>query len=125
LNLILENDVQIKPSPRILRLLEVILLSHPEPVYGYSLTHTSGISPAHLYPLLIRLEEAGVMSSEKVKSAFGPERRAYRLNPKLVNQLKDFVLESRRKEHETKNKQPSRSRTSPSHPIPLLKVMAK
>ena len=50
--------------------------------HGVSLCHETGLKPGTLYPILIRLDEAGFLESEwqPPEKAGRPPRHAYRLN---------------------------------------------
>jgi DNA-binding PadR family transcriptional regulator len=58
------------------------LLDHPrESFYGYDLSKSTGIKSGTLYPLLVRLEEAGWLESgwEESQVEGRPRRRFYKL----------------------------------------------
>lgn len=69
------------------RLLLSILVEAPAEVgHGYELCKKTGLKSGTLYPILIRLEEQGYLSSDwQTPSQPGkPPRRAYRLTPEGV-----------------------------------------
>jgi DNA-binding PadR family transcriptional regulator len=70
-----------RPSPQALRLLGALAETPGGWRHGYELSQTTGLKTGTLYPLLIRLHEAGLLESEwRAPHAPGrPARHAYRL----------------------------------------------
>lgn len=68
-------------SPQAWTLLEFLAQTPGEWGYGYDIVRFSGLKSGTLYPLLIRLEEKGLLEAEwQEPSAPGrPPRHAYRL----------------------------------------------
>src|SRR5437762_81948 len=66
-----------------LRLVLDVLMQDPSrPRYGFDLAKATGLKSGSLYPLLIRLEEAGWLESfweEEADKTSRPRRRYYRL----------------------------------------------
>ena len=67
--------------------------------YGYELVGTlascglSGIAEGTLYPLLMRLEKKGFISSTYRESEMGPRRKYYRITPEGAAEIDAFAEE--------------------------------
>ncbi len=70
-----------KPSPQTLAILSA--LAGADWLYGLELAERTGLKSGSLYPILIRLDERGLLESRWIEpSAPGrPRRHAYRLLP--------------------------------------------
>ena len=68
-------------SPQAWTLLEFLAQTPGEWGYGYDIARFSGLKSGTLYPLLIRLEEKGLLEAEWQAPAIAgrPPRHAYRL----------------------------------------------
>lgn len=80
--------------------LDLCLLSllGERPVYGYELTERLAerdllVSGGSVYPLLARLEKAGLVMSERYPSQSGPPRKYYSLTETGADALKDGTPE--------------------------------
>lgn len=77
-------------------MLKIISLAE---VYGYELAHKlteygfADIKEGTIYPLLIRLEKRGLISSAMRPSPLGPARKYYRLTATGADYLRSFTLE--------------------------------
>jgi len=70
-----------KKTKQTIRLLEALLERPTEEVHGFRLLERTGIKSGTLYPLLIRLEKLGWVTSRWEESDRpGPRRRFYRLS---------------------------------------------
>jgi PadR family transcriptional regulator, regulatory protein PadR len=71
------------PSPATCRTLAA-LLAHDDGLHGYDITRAAGVKAGTLYPMLIRLEQAGLLDSAWETSPMPgrPARHVYRLTPK-------------------------------------------
>ena len=84
------------PSKTTLRLLEVMLKQADSHHYGYELMKMTGISSGTLYPILIRLEERGLLDAQWQSSQKQgrPPRHAYKLTHSgrqfAISQLNDL-----------------------------------
>ncbi|MEL7691732.1 PadR family transcriptional regulator [Citromicrobium bathyomarinum] len=70
-----------RPSPQMLAVLAALYEQAPERIHGYDLMKQTGLKSGSLYPLLMRMTDRGLLSSEWCEpSAPGrPPRHAYRL----------------------------------------------
>jgi PadR family transcriptional regulator, regulatory protein PadR len=72
-------------SPQTLKVLDVFLESPTAQLSGADLYESCGVASGKLYPLLLRLEWAGWLTSRweslDPSSAGGPRHRLYRLTP--------------------------------------------
>ena len=70
-----------RPSPQMLAVLTALYDRAPERIHGYDLMKETGLKSGSLYPLLMRMTDRGLLSSEGGEpSAPGrPPRHAYRL----------------------------------------------
>lgn len=68
-------------SKQTVLLLQVLLDRHGEWLHGYELSQITGLKSGTLYPLLIRLEEQGLLASkwQETERPGGPPRHVYRL----------------------------------------------
>lgn len=80
--------------------LDICLLSllGERPVYGYELTERLAerdllVSGGSAYPLLARLEKAGLVTTDKRPSQFGPPRKYYSLSKTGREALKSGIEE--------------------------------
>lgn len=70
----------------------LLALLRERPVYGYELTERLAeqglpVSGGSAYPLLARLEKAGLVVSEKMPSSTGPPRKYYSLSKAGIETL--------------------------------------
>tara|TARA_B100000678_G_scaffold83445_1_gene69320 strand:- start:2185 stop:2487 length:303 start_codon:yes stop_codon:yes gene_type:complete len=70
-----------RPSPQMLAVLAALYDRAPARIHGYELMKETGLKSGSLYPLLMRMSDRGLVSSEWCEpSAPGrPPRHAYRL----------------------------------------------
>lgn len=74
----------------------ILKIISDEEVYGYEITERlkkfglDEVSEGTIYPLLLRLEKNGFVSSIKKESAFGPKRKYYNLTELGKEELKSF-----------------------------------
>src|SRR4051794_511042 len=78
---------------QVLRVMEALLDRADDGHYGYDLIRRTGLKSGTLYPILARLEAAGLVSSDwETNDPAGlgrPRRRFYRLTVDGVGQAKD------------------------------------
>lgn len=66
-------------------------------IYGYELAEKlqgygfSSFSEGTIYPLLLRMQKDGLLSSVQRKSTAGPKRKYYTLTPKGEEELEQFL----------------------------------
>ena len=79
--------------------LVVLALLEREDMYGYILTQNVkevvDISESTLYPVLYKLEDAGLISSRKIPVGKRRQRILYHLEPAGTQQLREMVAEYR------------------------------
>src|ERR1700761_5299441 len=74
----------------------VLAILSARPAYGYEITAwlreqgVSDIAEGTVYALLIRVEQRGLVSIEKVPSEKGPPRKVYSLNQQGRDYLEEF-----------------------------------
>ncbi|CAM2874615.1 PadR family transcriptional regulator [Hathewaya histolytica] len=74
----------------------ILKIINDNEVYGYEIAEKlkgfglDEVSEGTIYPLLLRLEKNGLVSSEKKESAFGPKRKYYKLTILGKKELKEF-----------------------------------
>lgn len=76
----------------------ILSLLRKRPVYGYELTERLAerdllVSGGSVYPLLSRLEKAGLVTSEKRPSPAGPPRKYYSLTQDGIDTLETGTTE--------------------------------
>jgi PadR family transcriptional regulator PadR len=77
----------------------ILLIISKENTYGYGileiLKHNgfSDITEGTIYPILIRLEKQGMLSSQLKESPLGPRRKYYSLTQKGESELSEFLQE--------------------------------
>lgn len=75
----------------------VLVIIQREKTYGYQIIQElkpfgfDAISEGTIYPLLIRFEKKGIVSSHFEKSPFGPKRKYYSITKKGKVYLKEFI----------------------------------
>ena len=76
--------------------LELIVLAAVEQkdMYGYELvaevSKVVNVKEGTIYPLLVRLEKKGIITSEMQPSPLGPSRKYYSITPDGVEYLNEF-----------------------------------
>ena|SRR5688572_6748425 len=72
-----------KPSPQTLAILSVLADGRAEWFYGLQLAERTGLKSGSLYPILIRLDERGLLESRWIEPSVPgrPPRHAYRILP--------------------------------------------
>lgn len=74
----------------------VLAILAERPAYGYEITTElrergfTDLAEGTIYALLVRIEQKGLVSVEKVPSEKGPPRKVFTLNPRGRQQLDDF-----------------------------------
>ncbi|MEG2578324.1 MULTISPECIES: PadR family transcriptional regulator [Micrococcaceae] len=74
----------------------VLAILAERPAYGYEITTElrergfTDLAEGTIYALLVRIEQKGLVSVEKVPSEKGPPRKVFTLNPSGKQQLDDF-----------------------------------
>ncbi|MFD1377011.1 PadR family transcriptional regulator [Micrococcus antarcticus] len=74
----------------------VLAILAERPAYGYEITTElrergfTDLAEGTIYALLVRIEQKGLVSVEKVPSEKGPPRKVFTLNPSGNQQLDDF-----------------------------------
>ncbi|AGK96488.1 PadR family transcriptional regulator [Clostridium pasteurianum] len=64
----------------------ILKIINDDEVYGYEIAEKlknyglSEVSEGTIYPLLLRLEKAGLLNSTKKESPYGPKRKYYKLS---------------------------------------------
>ena len=77
----------------------ILYIISKENTYGYGILEKlkkggfTDITEGTIYPLLLRLEKQGMLSSELKESPLGPQRKYYTLTPKGENELSEFLQE--------------------------------
>ncbi|MES0857404.1 PadR family transcriptional regulator [Geobacillus sp. G4] len=77
----------------------ILALIKREPVYGYELSMKlqkfglSQVSEGSIYPLLLRLQRAGLIQGEMRDSPLGPKRKYYCLTESGEEALQTFMAE--------------------------------
>ena len=79
----------------LLKVLQVLLASPENDVYGLELIRATGLKSGTLYPLLDRMEAAGWLSShwEESASTSGPRRRFYVLTGYGIHEGRQVLAE--------------------------------
>lgn len=76
----------------------VLAILAERPAYGYEITTElrergfTDLAEGTIYALLVRIEQKGLVSVEKVPSEKGPPRKVFTLNPSGKQQLDDFWI---------------------------------
>lgn len=74
----------------------ILKVIYDKEVYGYEIAETlkeyglQDVSEGTIYPLLLRLEKNGLLTSEKKPSPYGPNRKYYSLSDKGIEELNYF-----------------------------------
>ncbi|MBN1053666.1 PadR family transcriptional regulator [Clostridium botulinum] len=74
----------------------ILKIINDDLVYGYEIAEKlkgfglDEVSEGTIYPLLLRLEKNGLVSSEKKESPLGPKRKYYKLTTLGKEELKEF-----------------------------------
>ena len=74
----------------------ILKIINDNEVYGYEIAEKlksfglEEVSEGTIYPLLLRLEKNGLVSSEKKESALGPKRKYYQLTILGKEELSEF-----------------------------------
>ncbi len=74
----------------------ILKIINDDLVYGYEIAEKlkgfglDEVSEGTIYPLLLRLEKNGLVSSEKKESQLGPKRKYYKLTTFGKEELKEF-----------------------------------
>lgn len=78
-----------KPSPQTLAILSVLADAQAEWLYGLELAERTGLKSGSLYPILIRLDERGLLESRWIEPSMPgrPPRHAYRILPAGLHAL--------------------------------------
>jgi PadR family transcriptional regulator, regulatory protein PadR len=77
----------------------ILAIIKQESVYGYELSiklqqfGLNDVSEGSIYPLLLRLQKAGLIEGEMRDSPSGPKRKYYHLTEKGEEALQDFITE--------------------------------
>jgi PadR family transcriptional regulator, regulatory protein PadR len=77
----------------------ILAIIKQESVYGYELSvklqqfGLNDVSEGSIYPLLLRLQKAGLIEGEMHDSPSGPKRKYYHLTEKGEEALQDFITE--------------------------------
>lgn len=75
----------------------ILAIIKEKEVYGYELAETleqygfTSFSEGTIYPLLLRMEKEGLLTSTLRKSTAGPRRKYYSLSKKGLKELDEFV----------------------------------
>ena len=71
-----------RPSRQTLEVLQALADAGADWMYGLQLADATGLKSGTLYPILVRLDERGVLESKWVESESrgAPPRHAYRIN---------------------------------------------
>ena len=82
-----------KPSDQTLAVLQALLSRPADWRYGYDLTKETGLKSGTLYPVLMRLEDQGLLESEWQEPARqgAPARHAYRLTRKGIATARETI----------------------------------
>ncbi len=74
----------------------ILKIISQEETYGYVITEAlneygfKDLNEGSIYPVLIRLEKKGYVTSESRKSELGPRRKYYKISPKGRDELESF-----------------------------------
>jgi DNA-binding PadR family transcriptional regulator len=82
----------LRRSPQTLLVLEAFLGASGSWQYGYDISRATGVKSGTLYPILMRLEENGLLSSRWEASEAGrPPRHMYQLNAAGLRSAREYV----------------------------------
>jgi PadR family transcriptional regulator, regulatory protein PadR len=109
-----------RPQRVTLNMLKILrlLLENPDVErYGLELGKAAGVAGNGLYPVLMRLENSGVLTSTwedtaTASEAGRPRRRLYRLTPDGVEYARDVLAEARQDLTPTQQRVPGWGRTA-------------
>lgn len=92
------RDGNMNPTPQLEKVLRVFLEAADEPRYGYELMRRTGLKSGTLYPILARLEAAGVVEAgwqpPEQAPAGRPPRRFYTLTGAGIVTARQLVAEA-------------------------------
>lgn len=82
----------LRQSPQTLLVLEAFLAGPAGWQYGYDISRATGVKSGTLYPILMRLEESGLLDSRwEAVEAGRPPRHMYQLNAEGLRTARDYV----------------------------------
>jgi DNA-binding PadR family transcriptional regulator len=82
----------LRRSPQTLQVLQAFLAAPREWRYGYDISRDTGVKSGTLYPILMRLEENGLLESDWETSEAGrPPRHIYRLTRTGQRAAREYV----------------------------------
>jgi PadR family transcriptional regulator, regulatory protein PadR len=83
---------RLRRSPQTLHVLELFLAAPADWRYGYDISRDTGVKSGTLYPILMRLEENGLLESDWETSQAGrPPRHVYRLTRSGQRAAREYV----------------------------------
>jgi DNA-binding PadR family transcriptional regulator len=82
----------LRRSPQTLLVLEAFLAARASWQYGYDISRATGVKSGTLYPILMRLEEGGLLRSRWEAAETGrPPRHLYQLNAEGLRSAREYV----------------------------------
>lgn len=82
----------LRKSPQTLLVLEAFLAAPARWQYGYDISRATGVKSGTLYPILMRLDEGGLLVSRwEAAEAGRPPRHMYQLNPEGLRAAREYV----------------------------------
>ena len=82
----------LRRSPQTLLVLEAFLAAPASWQYGYDISRATAVKSGTLYPILMRLEESGLLDSLwEAAEAGRPPRHMYQLNPEGLRTAREYV----------------------------------
>jgi Predicted transcriptional regulators len=83
---------RLRRSPQTLHVLQLFLASPGDWRYGYDISRDTGVKSGTLYPILMRLEENGLLQSDwETGEAGRPPRHVYRLTRSGQRAAREYV----------------------------------
>ena len=82
----------LRRSPQTLLVLQTFLAAPANWQYGYDISRATGVKSGTLYPILMRLEDGGLLDSRWEAAETGrPPRHMYQLNSEGIRSAREYV----------------------------------